>query len=982
MTILHLASWNINGLNAPVKRSMCLDWLKRHGIDVAFIQEPHFRHSDKQCLSNRFYYTPAAATFNSRSRGALVVLRRALSLTILGSYESEDGRLAYIKTNISGQKIAFLCIYATNHFSSEFFGSVSKTLYDLQDFSIIIGADMNAVLDPLLDRSGVPPQHTLPSTVAFQGLVDDFTLTDLFRAVNPSSRQYSFYSCRHRTYSRIDHLLASAVVFSEIHTAEIHPNSLSDHCVVTAQLTLARSPIKATRWRFNTTLLKNNDYCDYFRNALKTFISENANSVEDPRILWSAIKGFVRNATISFASHLNRTRLGEINRLENELQRLEHVQQSDATEDNKKKIHTVRTKLHNILRLRAEFQIHRTRRNYYFNGSRPSHLLSLSLQKCEKYSNITAISSNQNLLTAPKEINSAFQTFYSELYKSEVSLDKSECDSFFQDLELPTLTHEDAQCLGEPITITELRDAVAGMKRGKSPGWDGIPPEFYFTFWEEMGQYLLAMFHKAIEVGAFFNDINAALIAVLPKPNKDTTQCGNYRPLSILNAEIKIFARILASRLEPHLTTLIKNDQTGFVKSRLASDNVRRLLHVIYAAQDIPSPCAVLSLDAEKAFDRLEWDYLWVVLQRFNLGTTFINFTKLLYSNPSAMISTNGVISNKFPLSRSCRQGCPLSPFLFILSLEPLAQKIRQHPAISPITFNNTTHAISLYADDILLFFDRASNSLPHILDTFEVFSSLSGYKINWTKSALLPLNSKLDPKSLPQHIPVVKQFKYLGIDIFPSVTTIVNKNFHGIFSRIETDLTRWSHLPKSFQARVSIIKMDILPRINFFSSMLPLSPPTDYWKKVHSLISKFIWAGKRPRVKLSTLQRHKLEGGFSVPDFKFYFWSFVLRPLTDWLTPDSDPCWKPIEKNLVLPHRLEDLIYSAVPLKRSKLRFGPIVNFLLSTWCTVEKESKNSCKWHSNSPLFNNYSLLTGGGTLFIPRLEFSWYTCSLRCM
>lgn len=85
------------------------------------------------------------------------------------------------------------------------------------------------------------------------------------------------------------------------------------------------------------------------------------------------------------------------------------------------------------------------------------------------------------------------------------------------------------------------------------------------------------MGHGAIEAGSSFNDINAALIAMLPKPNKDTTNCGNYRSLSILNAEIKIFARILASRLEPHITTLINCGQTGFVKSRLAFDNMWNL---------------------------------------------------------------------------------------------------------------------------------------------------------------------------------------------------------------------------------------------------------------------------------------------------------------------------------------------------------------------------------------------------------------------
>lgn len=125
----------------------------------------------------------------------------------------------------------------------------------------------------------------------------------------------------------------------------------------------------------------------------------------------------------------------------------------------------------------------------------------------------------------------------------------------------------------------------------------------------------------------------------------------------------------------------------------------------------------------------------------------------------------------------------------------------------------------------------------------------------------------------------------------------------------------------------VSIVKMDILPRIHFFLSMLPLSPPTDYWDKIHSLVSKFIW--------LTTLQCHKRDGGLSVPNFRHYFLSFILRPLADWLNPDSVTFWKPI----AITHRLEDLIYSAVPLKQAKLRLSPIMSYLLSIWRLAEKE-------------------------------------------
>lgn len=118
-----------------------------------------------------------------------------------------------------------------------------------------------------------------------------------------------------------------------------------------------------------------------------------------------------------------------------------------------------------------------------------------------------------------------------------------------------------------------------------------------------------------------------------------------------------------------------------------------------------------------------------------------------------------------------------------------------------------------------------------HIFWTLLINSAFSGYKINWTKSVLFPLNSNLDVTLLSQHILVVKQFKYLGVDIFPSLASIANKKFLGIYNKIETDLVRWSYLPKSLQARVSVVKMDILLRINFFSSMLPLPPPTDCWK-------------------------------------------------------------------------------------------------------------------------------------------------------
>lgn len=173
--------------------------------------------------------------------------------------------------------------------------------------------------------------------------------------------------------------------------------------------------------------------------------------------------------------------------------------------------------------------------------------------------------------------------------------------------------------------------------------------------------------------------------------------------------------------------------------------------------------------------------------------------------------------------------------------------------------------------------------------------------------------------------------------------------------------MDRWSLQPFSMQARVSIVKMDVLPRVNFFSSMLPLSPPKGYWDKIHGLVTNFIWKGKRPRLKLTTLQRGRENGGLAVPNFKFYFWAYVLRPLSIWLDPNISVSWRAIEENLASPHRLQDLVRSSLSSKHAKAKLGPILSSLLSVWLLVEKATHSYLKWHTHSPVFYNFALLTG---------------------
>lgn len=115
-------------------------------------------------------------------------------------------------------------------------------------------------------------------------------------------------------------------------------------------------------------------------------------------------------------------------------------------------------------------------------------------------------------------------------------------------------------------------------------------------------------------------------------------------------------------------------------------------------------PEAVISLDAEKALDRVEWNYLFYALERFGFGQEFISWIKLLYSSPVASVRTNDTHSDYFPLHRSTRQGCPLSPLLFAVAIEPLAIALRSEPHITGITRYGLEQKVSLYANDLLLY--------------------------------------------------------------------------------------------------------------------------------------------------------------------------------------------------------------------------------------------------------------------------------------
>jgi hypothetical protein len=164
----------------------------------------------------------------------------------------------------------------------------------------------------------------------------------------------------------------------------------------------------------------------------------------------------------------------------------------------------------------------------------------------------------------------------------------------------------------------------------------------------------------------------------------------------------------------------------------------------------------IISLDAEKAFDKVQHPFMIKVLERSGIQDPYLNMIKAIYSKPVANIKLNGEKLEAIPLKSGTRQGCPLSPYLFHFVLEVLARAIRQQKDIKGIQIGKEEVKISLFADDIL-YISNPKNSTRELLNLINNFSAVAGYKINSNKSlAFLDTKDKQAEKEIREITPFI----------------------------------------------------------------------------------------------------------------------------------------------------------------------------------------------------------------------------------
>ena len=494
--------------------------------------------------------------------------------------------------------------------------------------------------------------------------------------------------------------------------------------------------------------------------------------------------------------------------------------------------------------------------------------------------------------------------FYQNLYKVQNNPQNVNFYAFLDNIEIAKLSENDKLSLEQPISKNEIYDTIISMKLNKTPGLDGLPVEFYITFWTDISDMLLDSINFSMKNGIMSNSQRNGIITLLPKKDKDSYYLRNYRPISLLTVDYKIFAKTLANRLKNYLGELIHSDQSGFLKGRNIGSNIRLIMDVIEYTEINDIPGAILLLDIQKAFDSVNHDFLFEVLKRFNFGETFIKWIRTIYSSRKSYIINNGFLTKPINMERGIFQGCPISPYLFLVVIETMALAIRQNDNIRGIPIHESQLKISLLADDSTCFLDGSALSFDSLFDILNNFAICSGCKMNLSKTEAIWIGAKKGCINFPHSEKGLTwksdNFKTLGIHFSLQTKLMFDLNYKVKLKQIEGSLNCWRVRNLSIIGKICVIKTLILPQLLYLFSVLCVKIPVHFFKDLNTMFYKFIWNGGNDRVKRQRLCNEYSMCGLRMIDPYIFSLAQKMIWVKQLLDDDYDSLWKHIELSVL----------------------------------------------------------------------------------
>ena len=426
-----------------------------------------------------------------------------------------------------GERAILVNIYGPNRDNKlvDFYHSVLqsiKTNYFDSD-NIIMGGDFNCPLNPIVDKRGgnlMPRQSVINAIESLQWELD---LHDVWRIKNPTERSFTWSQPEPLVLSRLDYWLISNSISDNVCEVDIIPSIKTDHSAIKIEFKDVGDGVKGPGlWKLNCSLLRDEVYVNEINRMIPTWIYEGRTDLSDPRSVWDWVKYNIKKHSRKYSMNNNKQRRREEQLLNEQFQNAHLVFQNDPSEENLVTLNVLKERNDKMYQEEVEGIIVRSRARWHEHGEKNSRYF-LNLEKRNHVKkHVRKLRLSGVITSDPFEILQAEKEFYDEsLYKSRVYAQQTKASFNYDDLPIPKLS-EDCKQSGEGvITLDECSKVLNSFAINKTPGNDGLPIEFYQTFWNAVGELLVESFNESFIKGEMSPSQRQAVITLIEKKDQD-----------------------------------------------------------------------------------------------------------------------------------------------------------------------------------------------------------------------------------------------------------------------------------------------------------------------------------------------------------------------------------------------------------------------------------------------------------------------------
>lgn len=857
---MRIATFNAASLISQKRKKWLRDLVMVERLDVICLQETKISTVEQErdlinYFKDAFWCYHASAT--GFSAGVAIMVKKNGRVTKVVDCElDQTGRISVVDCVIDNEIVRVISVYAPNEtqrragFFKELrhFVDVPSKIIMCGDFNCVEGAKDCTYRLQKQDRSAQELKR----------LTRDFDLVDAASCKRTHGPVYTHW--QGSSHARLDRIYVSGEINLQHARYENTPVAFSDHTLVVLQLQgKMRAPRSARHderlWKLNESFCEEEPFVTRVHAMLDEFEENTIDAIS-----WERFKQEVKN----FAMQYGRSKAAE------KSQQMKHLMrtlsdlltaESRAPGAFAEEIKTTKNTILGMMKDRYIGAMVRAREEVVLRDEEPTKIFLRKERQRAKDNRIDKIAGHGIIYEGEQQVQDAFVAAYRQLFSGATGANGEDVNDFAG--ELPIIDEATRKMNNEAITELDILAAIKTLSKNKAPGPDGIGSKFYKTFALKLGRILEKVFQDIHKRGLLPPSMRKAHTVLIRKKQNQGSVPGvaDFRPISLLCTDYKILAKTLALRLDRGLKDVVGIHQTYGIKRRCISRNLHVMRTVCEAAAGWGRPLAVVQIDLSQAFDRVLHAFLFALLKRCKVGSYIERWITTCYRDINTHLIINGRRGPAIDIKTSVRQGCPLSPILFSLYIEPLCRKLLNTTTIKGLCMGREEIKVMAYADDIALI----CTSQLQVIEAFEVvkrFTQVSGAKVNILKSEGAWLgNWRTTPSTFLGMKWTQEITSYLGVPLVLETTSA--QTWGKKLTTLQGKLTSWSGRQLSLLNRTYICNTVSYPSALYWMQCLRCDAVT--LNRIHRIWATFIWQSSFERMRRTNLFLCLEEGGFGL---------------------------------------------------------------------------------------------------------------------